>query len=402
MHITHICPRFKTFHGGGEPVLLNLFRELSQIGIDNTVLTCNIPENMQECLDNKIKLRTLPAFLRKEYNNVLLSGFVDLLSSVLLIFFIERNTDAVCFHTEGVIPGLFFYKSFLRTKPTLYFCFQPPRFAYDTTKETAISGGLLGFFVPIFKTVYRPFDRAAVRKADYVATFSKGYKQWIEDIYGIVDVKVIPPGVTAPTTLVRLPSEISLRLKEGKGKTLICVGKLVTWKHVDRLIDIVAILKKNHPVIRLLVVGDGPCLSSLKKQVTDLHLKEEIIFCGYVESEKVYSYCTHADLMVLMEKNASFGLAIVEANSVGLPVMAFSGGGPTDIICPGKNGYLLDPKMDNSGIAKSISNHLGNKTVMQQMSEESKKISSKYTWRKFTEMFIQTLSVEKKEPINPV
>lgn len=393
MHITHICPRFKTFHGGGEPVLLNLFRELAEVGIENTVLTSNIPDGMRKHLDSRIKLRMLPAFLRKEYNNVLLNGFIDLVSSVLLIFYIEKDTDAVCFHTESVIPSLFFYKLSIRAKPALYFCFQPPRFAYDTTSETARAGGFLGYFVPFFKTVYRPFDRVAVRKADRVATFSNGYKRWIEDIYGIndVDVKVLPPGVSTPAKLQELPVEIASRLENGKGKTLICVGKLVTWKRIDRLIDIVAILKADHPGIRLLVVGDGPCLPSLKKQVADSHLEEEIVFCGYVDSEKVYSYCAAADLMVLMEKNASFGLAIIEANSVGLPVMAFAGGGPSDIISPGKNGYLMEPDMDNSDIARLISKHLNDSARMQHMSKKAREAASRYTWRRFAEMFVQAV-----------
>ena len=45
MHITHICPRFKEVHGGGEPVLLNLFNNLAMLGYGTTVHTARHSAN---------------------------------------------------------------------------------------------------------------------------------------------------------------------------------------------------------------------------------------------------------------------------------------------------------------------------------------------------------------------
>ncbi len=387
MHLTHICPRFKEIHGGGEPVLLHLFHHLSDMEINNTVITYNYPISMRPLLDGRVELRELPAFVNRSFNNVLVAGFYDMFCTILFLKNISKETDAICFHTENVVPALFFYKLFGGKKPTLYFCFQPPRFAYDTTKETAAAGGIMRFFMPLFKALYRPFDRAAVRKADKIATFSNGYKRWIEEIYGVQNVSAIPPGVERPKNISNPPKAVTQKLEKADIKTLLFVGKLVTWKNVDRLINITSMIKTTIPNIRLLVVGDGPCMTSLENQTAKMSIDENIIFCGYVPAEKVFSFCAISDLLVLLEKNASFGLSLIEANAVGLPVMAFKGGGPSDIIINGKNGFLLPDDMPDEKIAETIIHYLTNLETMEEMKKHSNTIAKQYTWRKFAEMF---------------
>jgi glycosyltransferase involved in cell wall biosynthesis len=388
MHLTHICPRFKEIHGGGEPVLLHLFHYLSDMGVKNTVITYNYPVSMLSLLDDRVELKELPTFVNRSFDNPLVAGFYDMFCTILFLNNIPKETEAICFHTENVVPALFFYKLFGGKKPNLYFCFQPPRFAYDTTKETANAGGMMRLFMPLFKIFYRPFDKAAVTKADRVATFSNGYKRWIEEIYDVQDVSVIPPGVEKPERMTsNLPEAIAQRLAMPDIKTLICVGKLVNWKNVDRLISITSIIKRKIPNIRLLVVGDGPCMASLKNQTATMGLDENVIFCGYVSAENVFSFLAASDLLVLLEKNASFGLSLIEANAVGLPVMAFEGGGPSDIINDGKNGFLLPSDMPDDEIAESITRYMTNPNTITNMKKHSLSEAEQYTWRGFAEMF---------------
>jgi len=244
MHLTHICPRFKEIHGGGEPVLFHLFHELCDLGFKSTIYTYNYPDSMLPLLDSRVELKELPGIFNRSFENVLLSGFYDLFCSVFLSICAFRDTDVVCFHTENAIPALLSYKLTGGNKPTLYFCFQPPRFAYDTTKETARAGGTVGLLVPVLKAIYRPFDRLTVRLADKIATFSTGYKRWIESIYNVSDVKVLPPGVEKPQNIRPLPKNIATRLSKPGYKSLLFVGKLVTWKNIDRLINVTAMVRE--------------------------------------------------------------------------------------------------------------------------------------------------------------
>jgi len=385
--LAHVCPRFKEIHGGGEPVLLNLFHHLSNLGYENTVYTYNFPDGLRNQMDSRVILKQLPALFNRQFKNVLLAGFYDLFCTAFFAPRIHSRADVVCFYSENVVPGLFFYRLFNHNKKSLYFCFQPPRFAYDTAKETARAGGALGWLLPTFKTLYRPFDRMAVRQAQCVATFSNGYKRWIENIYGVRDVKVIPPGVELLAKVSPIPDNIREKIFGPYVKTLICVGKLVTWKNVDRLISITARVKESFANVRLLVVGDGPCMGTLKEQTARMGMQEHVVFCGYVASEDVFGYLQAADLLVLLEKNASFGLALIEANSTGLPVMALEGGGPSDIICHGKNGYLLSADISDQEVADRICRFFKDEARIKTMRAHAADVARQYTWRRFARIF---------------
>jgi glycosyltransferase involved in cell wall biosynthesis len=128
-------------------------------------------------------------------------------------------------------------------------------------------------------------------------------------------------------------------------------------------------------------------MESLKNQVKTIGLHGNIIFCGYVDSQEVFAYYSAADLFVILEKNVSFGLSIIEAHSCGLPALAFEGGGPSDIIEHGKNGFLQSPQATDTDIANQIVEYLTNEKLMQRMRKTAVESSQKYTWQNFATTF---------------
>jgi glycosyltransferase involved in cell wall biosynthesis len=179
------------------------------------------------------------------------------------------------------------------------------------------------------------------------------------------------------------------------------VGKLVTWKNVDRLLEITALINKRMPNIFLLIVGDGPCKDSLVQQAKKLGIEQNTIFCGYVAGEHVFSFCREADLLVLLEKNASFGLSLIEANATGLPVMALEGGGPSDIVQDGMNGFLVQEDVSDEQIAEIIIDYLTDEKKMQRMRKKALQISGKFTWPRFAELFAEAAgNLKTLNPLN--
>ena len=343
---------------------------------------------MAQSIDRRVEIRELPVVFRKKFSNVLLQGFFDLFSCAFLASTVSKNTDVVCFHTETVVPALFLYKLLFGRKPCIYFCFQPPRFAYDTAKETARSGGVVGRLVPFFSMLYRPYDRFVVRLAQKVLTFSTDYRRWIESIYGIDGVEVLPPGVARAQDLPRIPEAVQRQISQPGAKAILFVGKLIPWKNVDRLIDITAIVKTRIANIKCLIVGDGPSLPMLAEQSKRTGMEDTVVFCGYVGPQEVLAYCTAADLMVLLEQNVSFGLSLVEANACNLPAMAFEGGGPNDIIRHEETGIILPRDATNEFIADRIIELLQDNSRLQAMRTAAGESSKQYTWQRFAEMFV--------------
>lgn len=389
MHIVHVFPRIKEIHGGAEPVIFNLLKCLSDLGVKNTLVTNHFPESLKGQLDARVRLVTPPSVLSPDFSNVLMAGFSNLISTIFLPLLFPSKQDVVCFHTETVVPALFSFRLLTRRTPTIYFCYQPPRFAYDTGKETACTGGLLSRLIPLFSAIYKSFDRLTVKKADSIFTFSRGYQDWIEQIYGLSGVKVIPPGVRKPDKPTSIPEEIKKIINNSSGPVMIFVGKLVPWKNVARLINITRLLQERGSNVTCLLVGDGPCMFDLKKQVATQGLSDRVIFAGYVGPEDVFSYYLASDIFVLLEKNVSFGLSIVEANTMGLPVVAFEGGGPSDIIDNFKNGRLLDEGSTDTDIANVIFEMLSDEKRLQVYRQSSVEHSRPYTWESFAQQFLE-------------
>jgi len=76
---------------------------------------------------------------------------------------------------------------------------------------------------------------------------------------------------------------------------------------------------------------------------------------------------------------------------MGVPAMAFQGGGPTDIIEEDRNGFLLPVDMTDKGIAERIVGYLSDEKKMKMMREHALEISRKFTWRRFAEEFAEVV-----------
>lgn len=103
---------------------------------------------------------------------------------------------------------------------------------------------------------------------------------------------------------------------------LIFAGRLVAHKNVDLLLRALALVKKEVPDIKLLVIGDGPESSKLKALASDLGIQSNIEFAGFYEDySMVISRMKSSGAFVLPSTREGFGIVALEANACGLPVI---------------------------------------------------------------------------------
>lgn len=119
---------------------------------------------------------------------------------------------------------------------------------------------------------------------------------------------------------------------------LFTVCFLDTKKRVDRLIAAFAEIIKKIPGATLTIGGDGGETEKLKQQVSLLGLESQIKFTGFLSKDEVRAGLNQADLFVLPSEVETFGVVVIEAMAMGLPVVATRSGGPEDIIssCSGE------------------------------------------------------------------
>ncbi len=152
---------------------------------------------------------------------------------------------------------------------------------------------------------------------------------------------------------VELPG---IKREEGR---LLFVGRLVERKGVAYLLRAVKILRDQRPGIRLVIVGTGPEEGNLKAEAEALGIQDSVDFLGSVsEREKAMEYAraTVFVLPAIVDSKGDTegqGVVILEAMRAGLPTVASSVGGITDLIVDGETGFLV-PEKDPEALAAVI------------------------------------------------
>jgi glycosyltransferase involved in cell wall biosynthesis len=109
--------------------------------------------------------------------------------------------------------------------------------------------------------------------------------------------------------------------------SLLVVGRLISSKGYDLLIQALSEVRTAVPDIHLTVVGDGPLRAELEAQVTQFGLEQHVAFLGAGDVVAVRNEMSRADLFVISSRDEGLPRTLLEAVAAGLPVVATSVGG---------------------------------------------------------------------------
>lgn len=185
--------------------------------------------------------------------------------------------------------------------------------------------------------------RFCARRADAVVVpsqyLARAVAGWgVSESKTMVIYNAVEPPSSSPSTV-----RLSARIK------VVTVGRLVPWKKIDHLIEAIAECKETG----LVVVGDGPERSRLEELVRARQLAERVYFAGQRSTAETLSLMAACDLFVLNSTYEGFPHVVLEAMSVGLPVVATAVGGTPELIRNGENGVLVAPNA-NGSLSKTL------------------------------------------------
>jgi len=123
---------------------------------------------------------------------------------------------------------------------------------------------------------------------------------------------------------------------------VVTVGRLVPLKQVDQIIQ--AIAQCNG--VGLVIVGDGPEHGRLENLVRTCGLADRVYFAGRRSKAETFSLMAGCDLFILNSTHEGFPHVVLEAMSLGLPVVATAVGGTSEVVQNGENGLLIPPMAD--------------------------------------------------------
>jgi L-malate glycosyltransferase len=150
-------------------------------------------------------------------------------------------------------------------------------------------------------------------------------------------------------------------------KILMHISNFRPVKRVPDVIEIFRLVREQLPV-KLMLIGEGPDLGSVRKMVADLGLEGDTHFLG--KQEDVAEVISMADVMLLPSEKESFGLVALEAMACGVPVVTTNAGGLPEVVPDGECGFLL-PVGDVAGMAERTVRLLTDQDLYRRLSRNS-------------------------------
>lgn len=141
-----------------------------------------------------------------------------------------------------------------------------------------------------------------------------------------------------------------------------CVGRLVELKNHHRMIGVMPELLRQHPTLKLVIIGDGPRADALRSQVAELGLQSHVVLAG--QRQNVGALLGAFDVFALPSQTEGLSIALLEACGSGLPVVATRVGGNVEIIRDGETGLLIAAN-DNDALAHGLSRMLSDAPLRQ-------------------------------------
>jgi glycosyltransferase involved in cell wall biosynthesis len=303
--------------GGAETLIIQLCRSLDEYGYCPEVWHLGNPWLVEQCRRHNIvcrhlpgrrlykSIKTLPLFvlflsaaIRRHKINLLHSHLVDAVASGAIAAFLARVPHVGTLHDVYSLVEderklrLLRMASFLRTK-----------------------------VVAVSAQIKTTIERSNMCKGEMI--------------------EVIPNGTDLDEFSRNVPwhdvrSSLGIRYDE---VVLISVGRLVSIKGFENLIEAVGRLLSDGVLAKLLIVGDGPDRSRYEELIRGKALSASIRLLG--QREDVSDLLRSSDCFVLASRSEGLSCSIIEAMAAGLPVVATDVGGNSELVQEGVSGYLV-------------------------------------------------------------
>lgn len=266
-----------------------------------------------------------------------------------------------------------------------------PDIVHTHSSKAGFLGRWTAWFAGTRKIIHMPHGH--VFYGYYGPTFSK-FIRLLEKITALISTKIITLTeieaaeydllkVAPHQKLITIYNGIDLNLFNPENKfnfpadilqddvfNILCVARLEQVKGHFYLLDAMPFILQSHPKARLIIAGNGSHRKALEMQSYMLNIRKRVVFLG--ERNDIAELLSISHIFVLPSLNEGLGIVLLEAQSMGVPIVATKVGGIPEAVRDGETGMLVPPK-NSPAIAQAIVYLLSNPQKRKQFGESGKK-----------------------------
>ena len=217
----------------------------------------------------------------------------------------------------------------------------------------------------------RGFSRRQCNALDAVVVPSTAMRQRL-DSYGVTSpMHVLPTGIP----MAQFAGGNGARFRQQFGiaedrPMALFVGRVAHEKNIGFLLEALVDARQIRPDTLLVIAGEGPAMADLKANTLALGVQDAVQFIGYLDRKQALPDCyAAANVFVFASRTETQGLVLLEAMAAGVPVIALSEMGTTDILAPGRGAF--SPPNDPKAFGEALGHVLKHPESWQHLNDEA-------------------------------
>ena len=356
--------------GGISPHVYHLSSELTELGVDTQVITCDFPgaKDMEEI--NGVRVHRVDSYNFPVSN---FASWIYMMNLNLQMYATDimrkEEVDLIHGHDWLVAEAVIGLKHIFR-KPML------------ATIHSTEYGRRNQIRTPYQRMIHRT-EAWLGHEAWRVVCCSEYMAAHVNEVLGIsrTNIDVIPNGVDL-SEFVEPYDIMGFRdlFADRSERIVLFVGRLVYEKGVMVLLDAAKTVLQNVNA-KFIVVGDGYLKEELMKRTWDMGISEQIYFTGFLDVRTLRFLYRTADVCVVPSLYEPFGIVALEAMAAQTPVVVSGVGGLSEIVELDQTGVVVYPNDANS-LAWGIQRALENESYARRITSRALKRAAKtYNWK---------------------
>jgi len=240
--------------------------------------------------------------------------------------------------------------------------------------------------------------------SERIAVVSRAVRDQLTEVIPMDKMEIIYNGVDTNRFRPNLDSDIRDELGlQSEDVLAVAVGSVIKEKGYDNLLAAAALLKARGTRVLTAIVGQGEAegVQELLASITTLGLKSHVKYLGY--RTDIPEILSATDIYILPSVTDAFPFVVLEAMSMGKPIVATKCGGPSEMLVDGESGFLVETN-DPEALAAKIELLAKDPELQARMGKSAiRRVKSRFSLETFVSRFssaYRQLALSSKLPLD--